>query len=77
MEDGVKLRSSLDDLLKRIVTPLPKIKLQAGCPRGHLTTKLVAVTNNTFVKILSPFDGDIYPESQGFWTCNLFLKIFT
>jgi hypothetical protein len=59
MEDCVKLRSSLDDLLKRIITRLPEITLQAGCPRAHLTTKLVAVTNNTYVKILSPFDGDI------------------
>jgi hypothetical protein len=77
MEDCVKLRSSLDDLLKRIIAPLPQIKLQTVCPRAHLTTLLVAVTSNTFVKILLPFDGDMYPESQGLSTCILFMKIFT
>jgi hypothetical protein len=34
------------------------------CPRPHVNTRFVVVTSNTLVKILSPFDGDMYPEKS-------------
>jgi len=34
------------------------------CPRVHLTTRYVILTNNTVVKILSRFDGNTYAEKS-------------